>query len=169
MDNDQSMSALRRSQDTLSLSGLAVIGFTVWDVVKSFMVTAPDANPTQDSAMIDALFDKLAETNEKVLILLSLFLMGALAIDVALHLYVGISAYKEAHGKRKGWAYVVLAVLMAVGSAALMVLGLFRAPDAMMRIWLLASNVVELTAMLAYVDLIRSAVKVKRLTEAKGR
>ena len=81
-----------------------------------------------------------------------------------LRFYVGLCAHAEARGKRKSWAYVIIAGVMAAMSATLVVMGLLAAGSTDNALGFLAAGLIELTSLLAYVDLIRSAVVVKRLT-----
>lgn len=175
VEQNESLAMLRRYRDTLSISGLAIIAFGVWDILKailSFMFGGSvDAADQEADEGIQAFLEALADRNEGfiVAIIVGLFLM--VIIGFALRIYVGLSAHAEAHGKQKSWTYVIVAGLMATTSATLMIAGLVTARNLGSALSIIITGTIELTSMFAYVDLIRSAVIVKRLSKslAEGR
>ena len=159
---------LRRYRDMLSTSGLAIIVFGLWDMAKAFLASVYGSslrvNGGQLSAEVESTLRALRDSHRTFLVIaLSVVLLFVLLAGV-LRFYVGLCAHAEARGKRKSWAYVIIAGVMAAMSATLVVMGLLAAGSTDNALGFLAAGLIELTSLLAYVDLIRSAVVVKRLT-----
>ena len=148
---------LRRNQDTLFIIGTGVIAFGFWSVIKTCLYSAfqteealggaPDPSVQAASYIGTALF---------------------LAVDLCIRLYIGLSARAMGRDKKQGSAFIVLAALLAAFSAAIFVVivlvlktGLVRLED--MGVDLLISLVVEFTSVATLLDLVFSAVRVKRL------
>ena len=170
VEQNEPLATLRRYRDTLSISGLAIIAFGVWDILKatlsnvfgrSYYVADQEADEG-----VQAILEMLADNSEAFLlaVIVGLFLM--VVIGLVLRIYVGLSAYAEAHGKRKSWTYVIVAGLMAISSATLMIAGLVTARNLGNALATIITGTIELTSTFAYVDLIRSAVIVKRLSKS---
>ena len=153
---------LRRHRDTLATSGIAIIAFGAWDVVKAFATTVYGTTAPQDSAAQEEL--ARLESIDSRIVVIGIVLLGVVFLSgLALRVYVGLSAWAEARGKRKGWGYVVAAGLMAATNALLLLIGLSQATDVMSLSDAIASGLIDLTSLLALVDLVHSALVVKRL------
>ena len=152
---------LRRNQDTLFIIGTGVIAFGFWSVIKMCLISAfqteealggvPDLSEGAATYIGTALF---------------------LAVDLCIRLYIGLSARAMGRDKKQGSAFIVLAALFAAFSAAAIIViavlalksGLVRLED--MGVDLLISLIVEFTSIATLVDLVFSAVRVKRLKKA---
>lgn len=162
-----SQAKLRRYRDTLATSGIAIIIFGVWDIAKSMLTTVYGSNLSVENedvvAELETSLASMGDDAEIVIVLFALVAMLVVLLGLAMRLYVGLSARAEARGKRKSWAYVIIAGLMATTSALLMAVGLALSGSLANIASGIVTSLIELSSLLAYVDLIRSAVKVKRL------
>ena len=168
VDETKTSSKLRRYRDTLSTSGLAIIVFGIWDIAKAILSSVYGANlQVNDEETMSAVTEAIREfgaKHETLLIILAFAVLVSLFLSVVLRYYVGLCAHAEARGKRKGWAYVVIAGIMAFMSAVLLLLGLMLSKNSFSLFRYIITGTIELTSLFAYIDLIRSAIIVKRLT-----
>ena len=110
MENRQEMERrLRKSQNNLVVIGYGVIAFGVWSVIKIVLYTALNTD-----------INMLSAEGETVPVEVFWFIMLIfLAFELSLRLYVGFSAVYEGRGRKKRFGYIILALLMALTSFAL--------------------------------------------------
>lgn len=110
MENRQEMERrLRKSQNNLVVIGYGVIAFGVWSVIKIVLYTALNTD-----------INMLSAEGETVPVEVFWFIMLIfLAFELSLRLYVGFSAVYEGRGRKKRFGYIILALLMALISFAL--------------------------------------------------
>ena len=175
MDQAEASSTIRRYHDMLSISGIAIIAFSAWDIAKSVLTSIYGSDRVSDGGEVgvelEAALRRLSPEEQMALVAMVVVLMVLALVGIVLRFYVGLSAHAEARGKHKGWAYVIIAGIMAITSAAFAILGLVfsqRLDGSPVHILgVIATGAIELTSLLAYFDLIRSAVMVKRLTRCQ--
>ncbi len=170
---------LRRNRSTLTLVGLGVIAFGAWSVVKTVLIlTLRVGDPLGEGALPENVPPELARAVFYGVI--AFFLV----IDLALRLYVGLSARREGLYGKKGSAYIVLACLLAA-------LSLYSCVYTASTIWSsdgqedtqtsepyhfdpregegiddsIVSTLVEITATVTLFELIVAGVRVKRLSK----
>ena len=82
-----------------------------------------------------------------------------MVLDLILRLYVGLSAGAESRGKNKGAAYIVIAIILTLLSMT-GIAGIFlrkmNVPD------MIVSLFIEMTSLYAFIELIVSAIILKR-------
>lgn len=102
---------LRRNRSTLAVVGLGVIAFGAWSVVKTVLIlTLRAGDPLENSEFAEGAFSEIAH------IIFYAFIVLVLLLDLALRLYVGLSARKEGLRGKKSAKYIVLACLLAAMS-----------------------------------------------------
>lgn len=150
---------LRRLSDALVVLGSGIIVFGAWTVLKtiaSLLLQTSEAREITAAADSDLKY---------VVSIVLLFLF--LGFDLAMRLYVGLSARAEGLGKRKRHAYLFPAALMALGSfftVAIVVTGV--------ALWglplseAIVTLCIEGTAFAVLALLIYSAIKLKRLKKS---
>jgi len=162
---------LRKNESNLIASGFATMLFGVWLVAKSILgafLLSEDSGTTAADVETNEFALKLEqESNLVILLLIVLLLLFAfLVLGVFLRIYIGRSADADAKGrKKKGWAYIVWAIILA----ALDTFGVVNTWRAVSRLNLLStivSSVLDLASLGALIDLIISAINVKRLRKA---
>ena len=142
---------MRRYQNLLTVSGLGVIVFGLWSVLKTILL----------------LFFKkelLANVPDDTLFRVILFIIIGLIllIDFLIRLYVGLSARTEGFGKKKGYAYIVFAVILALLSLTSLVMIFFDSTITSIT-ELVVSVIVEATSLVVVIELLVAAFTVKKL------
>lgn len=146
----------RRYQNLLTVSGLGVIIFGLWSVLKSILLLF----------MKEGILSEIPD-DTFVRVMFFLILGGILLIDVLIRLYVGLSARAEGFGKKKGYGYVVIAILMALASLTSLVLIFFDSNE--QSLWeLIVSVIVEATSLVVTIELLVAAFTVKKLKKELG-
>jgi hypothetical protein len=147
---------LRRYRNLLTISGLGVIAFGLWSVLKTILLFV-----FREEA--------LAALPDDVLTRVIFFvIVGVLLLtDFAIRLFIGLSARAEGLGKKKGYAYLVFAVLLALASAA-SVAAIFFDTGTTSILEIIVSVIVEVTSLVAVIELIAAAIHVKRLGKECG-
>ena len=147
---------MRRYQNLLTVSGLGVIIFGLWSVLKTILLLF----------MKEGILSEIPD-DTFVRVMFFLILGGILLVDVLIRLYVGLSARAEGFGKKKGYAYVIIAILMALASLASLVLIFFDANE--QSLWeLIVSVIVEATSLVVTIELLVAAFTVKKLKKELG-
>lgn len=149
---------LRRYENLLTLSGLGVIAFGAWSVLKAllFMLYRGEVFEPMLADIADNRLAKLL-----VFVIVAVVLLFVFAV----RLYVGLSARAEGHGRKKGVVYVVIAILMALFSV-LSLLSIFFDSEARLKnsmLEIIVSFVVETTSLIVIVELLVAAFTVKKL------
>ena len=147
---------MRRYQNLLTVSGLGVIIFGLWTVLKTILLLFLQEDMLDD--LPDGLFYR---------VLFLTLVGGGLLIDFLIRLFVGLSARAEGFGKKKGYGYIVVAILIAIASLASLVLIFFDTGDRSI-LELIVSFIVEATSMIATVELLVAAFTVKKLKKELG-
>ncbi len=147
---------MRRYQNLLTVSGLGVIIFGLWTVLKTILLLFLQEDLVDD--LPDGLFYR---------VLFFTLIGGVLLIDFLIRLFVGLSARAEGFGKKKGYGYIVVAILIAIASLVSLVLIFFDTADRSI-LELIVSFIVEATSMIATVELLVAAFTVKKLKKELG-
>ena len=147
---------LRRYENLLTVSGLGVIVFGLWSVIKTLLVLFMQE-------------DTLADMPDSTLIRVIFFtIIGlVLLVDLLLRLFVGLSARAEGFGKKKGVVYIVFAILLAIVS--LISVGMiFFDMDEESIVEIIVSVIVEGTSLIVVIELLIAAFNVKKLKKELG-
>ena len=147
---------LRRNENILAVSSLTMILFGVWTAIKLVLYFSLSEDGFRA-------IPKDAEGQLERLILIAILVLF-ICISMSTRLCVGLSARAESMGRKKGYGYVVLAVLILV--ADILALGFSLAHieenfDSWMD--LIITLFVEATSMLTIAELIVAAFRVKKL------
>ena len=147
---------LRKNQSDLAAIGLGVIAYGVWSVIKTVLYTARDRGSVL--APIEG---------DKTQLLIFWAALGVmLAVELALRLYVGRCAIAEGRGRKSRKAYIVLALLMAISSFAMLALLVYA--QVRLNVYTGIENevvavIVELTSDVLLAELAIAALRVKHL------
>lgn len=149
---------MRRYRNLLTVSGLGVIVFGGWSVLKTILVLVMQRD------MIEALLAEMSvnELAGKITIAITFAIM---LIDFLIRLFVGLSARAEGFGKKKGYAYIVFAVLLVLGSLLSLVLVFFDtgSPAQTPVLQTVVSVILETTSFVVTIELLVAAFTVKKL------
>lgn len=146
---------LRRYETNLRISAVGVIAFGGWNFLKTLLLIL--LNP---QSIIDAA--DLSEGASGLLYIVYIIMIIAVLIDLGFRLFVGLSARKEANGKKKSIAYLIITVLLIIFSLIGLVsviasLGSSSTFDTIVML------IVEATSLYASLELFVSAILVRRL------
>lgn len=150
----------RRLQDTLIIAGDGVIAFSAWALVKSalFLMLA-------DEGRMNQLFGSIDE-ELKVYVFVIVGIM--VCIDLAVRVFVGMSARAEARGKKKGVFYLVVAVLAGLVNAYSAVVTTLGMAYTLSSFDTVVTVAVELTAFVAVATVVYCSVRLRSLDKATG-
>lgn len=146
---------MRRYQNLLMISGLGVIAFGLWTILKTILLLFVKENTLAE------LPDSLAR------VIFIVVLVVVLAVDFLFRLFIGLSARAEGQGKKKGYAYIVFAILLAIFSLASVVLIFFDVGETSI-LELTVSVIVEVTSLIVVIELLVAAFTVKKLRKELG-
>ena len=154
MENRQEIERhLRKSQNNLVVIGYGVIAFGLWSVIKIVLYTALNTDINMISAE--------GGTVSVVLFWIMMFIL--LAFGLSLRLYVGFSAVYEGRGRKKRFGYIILALLLALTSFALVAANLaaFGSDESPGKT--VVTIIVEASSSIMLIEMAIFAVRVKRL------
>ena len=169
--NQPEKTRLRRDENTLIVVGTGVILFGIWSVVKALLQgNASFSNMLAEVRLEDAGLEELGfgDLSWLVAALAAAFVLIILLLDLSIRIFVGMSARAEGRGKKQGPVYLVLSVLLLVFSGIFVcsyLFVLFHGSDQVMDAD--AAIVVELTSFVTLLQMILSAVRVRRARRAE--
>lgn len=153
----------RRLQDSLVVIGTGILVFGAWTLLKFLLlIFLQDAESQRQFFHMD---------QEDVPLYIIYIALGIIAtFDLGSRLFVYLSARAEGFGRRKGYAYLLIAGIMAILST----LSVITAAQALVAIDAgffesLVTLTIEGTSAVILVMLIVNSVRLKRLTRATGR
>ena len=147
---------LRRNENILAVSSLTMILFGVWTAIKLVLYFSLSEDGFRA-------IPKDAEGQLERLILIAILVLF-ICISMSTRLCVGLSARAESMGRKKGYGYVVLAVLIL--AVDILALGFSLAHiEENFDSWMdmVITLFVETTSMLTIAELIVAAFRVKKL------
>ncbi|MBQ9061018.1 MAG: hypothetical protein IJ128_07730 [Firmicutes bacterium] len=164
---------LRKYEHILAISGTGVIAFSLWSIVKAVIYVILSPLSTFSEIMDPKELEQLqtigiGERAADISIIGVILLM--MILDVLLRIYIGRSAIADGRqGKKKTPVYLVLSILVAAGMIASninRVQGYFQSdtePVAESIRTMTVSWIVDLTSLLALIELIIAGIMVRRL------
>ena len=106
---NEDFKTLRRREDNLGISGLAVLLFSAWDIVRFVMTLV--MNPHALTDFLERMSvepDEMAIGGVVVVAIYAIILLLAFLI----RLFIFFGARAESTGKKRGWIYVIVAALV---------------------------------------------------------
>lgn len=162
---------LRRCRSNLSILGSGVIAFSVWEIVKPFLIAllvpqvetdAPTEVPT--NTIVDLI-------PRNILVLLVVAFLILITVYMWLRIHVGRAAKADAAGKRRGKSYVVLAFLLcgvqAIGFIQAVWVAIDSGPKERTILEIIASLLLEGSSLTIMAELAFTARKFRKLNEKR--
>ena len=146
----------RKLQSALVSSGKGAIILSLWSLIKMvllYLFDAKDIDNMFEAASVDMRF--------KSIVAVMMFIL--LFIDFLFRLYVGRSAIKEGRGKRKGYFYLVCCVIIICSSVFSIYYVFTEDAYSISVLDTVVSAVIELTALITYLDITVSSIKLKKI------
>ena len=151
---------IRRLQDTLIIAGDGVIAFSAWSLLKAAIFLILTGRET-----IDELF---GSANETITIIVIIVVGAMVCIDLALRLFIGLSARSEGRGKKKRPFYLVVASLAALVNAFSAITTAFGTAYTLSPFDTLVTIAVETTSFVALAAVVYCSVRLRSLNKATG-
>lgn len=156
---------LRRRRINLMALGSGVIAFGVWSVLKTFLYIWVD---TYVFEFPDIAPEYIPAANAIAYAMLGFFML----IDLALRLYIGLSARSVGMGQRKSRAYIILAALILVSSAVTWILMLMSHTSTRLEnqsaMDYYVSLFVELSSAAVLAEMVYTAIRIRKLEKQLG-
>lgn len=146
---------VRRLQDTLAVVGGGVIAFGMWSLVKSVLLIAL----LNEEAVIQV-FQLDSDTPMSIVFIAIIF---AICFDLAIRVFVGLSARAEGHGEKKGNLYLIIAVFIAAANAISIASFVFGSTVYLSMFDAAVSIAIDATSFVTLVLMIRCAVRLRQL------
>ena len=154
---------LRCYRSSLVTNGIGIITFGLWSIIKFIMSMVMQPINFEDAAN-----DEMADPAAKIiaLIIVGAIVVIILAIIFAVHLYIGLSAYKEGINGKKGSFYLAVAVVMALAICLTMTL-YFVPHDNTEGVTMsnIAAFFIDLTTVVILIDTIYAALMSRKLAK----
>ena len=148
---------LQKYRSSLMASGGAMIIFSLWTLLRSFV-------------QIEAKLNYRGDTEALKPWITAILIVGI--VELVLMIYLGISARGEGMGKKKRRPYLVLGIIVAALSAVSILYLIFDFQVECQVYGVIGAIVtlaVEITFFYAALDLVVSAIRVRKLEEETGR
>lgn len=169
---------LRKYEHALVVSGVGVIAFGLWSIVKAtiyfILIPLDQLTRTQMAEGMSEL-QSMGITDRALGYLIAAAILFAMLIDFSLRLYIGRAAVID--GRRLGkkrFVYVILAMFVAAGLVLSLLSRVLRLAAGEDSLWTEAiaqanvSTIVDLTSLMALIEMIIAAFMVRRLRRELG-
>jgi hypothetical protein len=168
INNDIDHILLRRSQNTLIVVGSGTILFSVWTVVKTLGVLF--LLKDESVAVVKKAIDEtgIILSDQQVFCIVLVIMLVIMLLFLAVRTFIGLSAISEGRGFRMRKGYLILAVIMIILSTAAAAINFFSARSqeyfvAFSNNDSLPAHIIELTSMIMLVELVFSAIRIRRV------
>ena len=174
---------IRKLRDTLVTGGLAIIAFGIWTVIKSIFEAFTILEPMIGSISVENLSKVEAQQLKSMMEDNSLFaffflmILIVLAVDLALRVYVGLSARavglqkKKRNGKeRKGIVWLIFGIILAAISIYSLIMTLINTSDTLQVYsitYYVVSLFVDLTSIVVTIELVISGFRLRSLDKTQ--
>ena len=169
---------LRKYEHALVISGVGVIAFGVWSVIKAaiyFILFPLEQLKVADMSKEIGQLQSIGLTDRELGYMLAAAILFAMLLDCSLRLYIGRSALMDGRRlKKKRFTYVVIAMFIAAGLITNIMTRCLRMGSPEETAWsnvIASANVsvfVDITSVLALVEMIIAAIMVRRLRKEIG-
>ena len=122
--NDPRLKTLRKYESILVISGLGVIAFGLWSIIRAgifYFLYPLELTDYLDQTDIDEIMLTGREQSVDFItdhmdVVITIFIFIGLSIDLLLRVYVGLSARSYGRGRRRRGLYIVIVWIMAIVS-----------------------------------------------------
>lgn len=152
---------IRKQQAILIYSGMGIIIFGVWSIVRLLLLRYLDAQHFVDMLVPE---NAIEYSDYEWLVLVIVVLM--LLIDLMVRTYIGVSAIMEGYGRyRKRCVYIVVAAICAIVSISVDIIEIksFFTGDTNFEMFL--SAIVDITIHIATIEVVVAAIKLRMINK----
>lgn len=154
---------MRKHQTTLICSGVAVIAFGLWSILRTMMMLIFRKSYFRE--LLAGNGDIPVELSTKILYI-TIFVM--LILDLLFRLYAGMKAIREGSGKHRRITYIILSILYVAFFVSMDVFLFFDDYGRGVNIENIAGLIIDLTTQIAFIEIIVSSIAL-RLYEHRQR
>ena len=156
-DEDPDRVRLRKYINLLSISGIAVIAFGIWSVLKLliFFLLNKDIIMSEIEELIED-----TDTSTSAVLVAAIILM---LISLTLHCIIGFSARSEARGKKKGYFYLILTAVIFILSLISFIQTSLSPTSEDNLDTIVSGGLIDLTMLFAFFEVILNSVRIKKL------
>ena len=169
---------LRKYEHTLVISGVGVIAFGIWSIIKAvlylILIPVDQLKELQTTDEVSAMRD-IGLTDRQTAYIFAAVILFILVVDFMLRLYIGRSAFADGRRiRKKRLTYVVWAMIVSAGLIATTVSRIVKLGAGEENVWrdvTAAGNVsiiVDITSLLALIEMIIAAFMVRKLRKELG-
>lgn len=160
---------IRRHQTTLICSGLAVIAFGFWSIVRALLVLWFNMTQIRQTASAQMPEEGVIVSVDTVILITVIGIFVMLILDLFFRLYVGFAAVAEGNGKPRRIRYIVYSVLFLVFSVSSQVMLFVSSAREELTVKIFVTLFIEISSNIAFVEIIRSSLAIRRLTGRKNK
>lgn len=158
---------LKKYLNTLMITSIGVISFSLWSAIKSVMYLVSSADMFHELAE-EIVLEELP--SEVVLKFFYFIVAFVLISEVLIRLFVCMSAIREAKGKKTGYGYVIVGIYLFVSSLILFIQNALTFYNATTSIFdTIISIVIEITSVYTLGELLFAAIMIKMLKRKNNR
>lgn len=170
---------LRKHQNNLVIVGTGVIIMGFWSVAKSIMMC------TIDKGKLETLVEKLVNesgydkeiasyiTVSNVMLLATIITLLVTFTGLSVRMYIGKCALAEGKGKKRGNLYLLMAILLALTNGIFLLFNIYSiisTEEASLGTAMNIANdivtiIVDLTCLITTLVMIRSVIKLRKITK----
>lgn len=164
---------LRKYEHSLVVSGLGIIIFGAWNIIKAvlfFVMTPADQLAATMTAEQKESFGFTGFSNTNIALIMFVGILIGLLVSLAVRYYIGRTAIQEGRRiRRRSRLYIILAILLSMSLAYSIVRGAYikltGVQDATLGVFehTSVSVFVDITSLLCLIEMIISAIMVRRL------
>ena len=160
----------RRIRNVLSTAGFGVIAFGIWSIIRVVLRVAfsRQAQPDIDPNELDSMISQSGDDVKTFLLVLLILVIVFAAIEIALRLFVGLSARSEGRGKKKSIAYVIVAGIL-IPYYVISVIYNFMSFDYVNGIVdNIISMIMDITSTIALIEVFVAAIRIRVMRKKYG-
>lgn len=155
--NSEAGRKMRRYRTSLMVSGLGVAAFGLWSLLKVILYAALNPQFFEGIPGMSGL-----DSSERTIVFVITFIIAG--IDCLFRIYTGLSARAVGKGKKRGKTYFIFAVVIVISSLVGIAFFFFPGSYSYSQVDTFVSVIVEITSLAAALELVFSAVAVRRLS-----
>ncbi|MBO5565264.1 MAG: hypothetical protein J5935_06590 [Lachnospiraceae bacterium] len=161
---------IRKHQNTLRIVGSGIILMGLWTIAKTVGLLF-----FQRAQVLETVHTSVGEpldqiTDGQILVILLIFILIVLLVELAMRLYVGVSAIRESRGKRGFPFYILLAALVIVGNLNTIIVAVATWIDGTVEdntLHLIDTTsatavIIELTSMIMLIEMIVASLRIRK-------
>lgn len=150
---------MRKQQSILMCSGLAVILFGAWEIVRTMLMRYMDATHFMDYLDVVGITSDVLSFNAIMIIIVIVMILNLL-----MRSYIGVNAIKEGQGlKTKGIAYILLALIELVAATMADIHDLNTYINVNFQPEYILTTIIDISIHIATLEIIISAIKLRTI------